>query len=103
MITTTTNVRIFRTIILDCLFFDFSYRALVLYNAALAALAGAPAGQNPVLLVAGQQMAGFVHWPAGRAVLALPGQDVVFVLGAITPNQILQHQPSYINAILIQS
>jgi hypothetical protein len=48
-------------------------------------------------------MANFVHWPAGRAVLALPGQDVVFVLGVITPNQLLQHRPSYVNAILIQS
>ena len=48
-------------------------------------------------------MAAFVHSPQGRAVLALPGQDVVFVQGAITPKQVGSHRPSYINAILIQS
>ena len=76
------------------------HRALVLYNAAVA---NASAGQNPVLVVGGQQMAAWVHSPQGRAVLALPGQDVVFVRGAITPNQVASHRPSYINAILIQS
>jgi hypothetical protein len=75
-------------------------RALVLYNAAVA---NASAGQNPVLVVGGQQMAAFIHSPQGRAVLALPGRDVVFVPGAITPNQVRSHRPSYINAILIQS
>ena len=48
-------------------------------------------------------MASFVHSPQGRAVLALPGQDVVFVRGAITPTQVGTHRPSYVNAILIQS
>ena len=76
------------------------HRALVLYNAAVA---NASAGQDPVLVVGGQQMAAWVHSPQGRAVLALPGQDVVFVRGAITPNQVASHRPSYINAILIQS
>jgi Protein of unknown function (DUF3716) len=75
-------------------------RALVLYNAAVA---HASAGQDPVLVVGGQQMAAFVHSPQGRAVLALPGRDVVFVRGAITPKQVGSHRPSYINAILIQS
>jgi hypothetical protein len=73
------------------------HRALVLYNAAVA---NASAGQNPVLVVGGQQMAAWIHSPQGRAVLALPGQDVVFVRGAITPNQVASHRPSYINAIL---
>ena len=72
----------------------------MLYNAALAL---APAGQDPVLVVGGQQMAGFIHSPQGRAVLALPGQDVTFVRGSITPAQVGSHRPSYINAILIQS
>jgi hypothetical protein len=76
------------------------HRALVLYNAAVA---HAPAGQNPVLVIGGQQMAALIHSPQGRAVLALPGQDVVFVPGAITPKQVGSHRPSYINAILIQS
>lgn len=75
-------------------------RALILYNAALAV---AVADQNPVLLVGQQQMATFVHNTVGRAVLALPGQDVEFVRGSITPNQVGSHRPSYINAILIQS
>jgi hypothetical protein len=75
-------------------------RALVLYDAALAA---ANAGQNPVLAVGQQQMATFVHNTVGRAVLALPGQDVEFVRDSITPDQVGSHRPSYINAILIQS
>ena len=48
-------------------------------------------------------MASFIHSPQGRAVLLLPGRDVVFVREAITPNQVSTHRPSYINAILIQS
>jgi hypothetical protein len=68
------------------------HRALVLYNAAVA---NASAGQNPVLVVGGQQMAAWVHSPQGRAVLALPGRDVVFVRGAITPNQVASHRPSH--------
>jgi hypothetical protein len=46
-------------------------RALVLYNAAVA---HAPADQNPVLVVGGQQMAAFVHSPQGRAVLPFLGR-----------------------------
>jgi hypothetical protein len=61
-------------------------RALVLYNA------HAPAGQNPVLVIGGQQMAALIHSPQGRAVLALPRQDVVFVPGAITPKQVGSHR-----------
>ena len=50
-----------------------------------------------------QQLAPFVHSRQALAVLALPGQDVDFVRGAISGNQIVTHRPSYINAILIQS
>jgi hypothetical protein len=63
-------------------------RALILYNAAVA---HALAGQNTVLVLGGQQMAAFVHSPQGCAVLALPGQDVVFIQGAITPKQVGSH------------
>ncbi|OJD20098.1 hypothetical protein ACJ73_08569 [Blastomyces percursus] len=41
--------------------------------------------------------------PQSREVLALPGQDVVFVRGAITEVQVRSHRPSYINVLLIQS
>lgn len=75
----------------------------MLYNAYNAALAQAQAGQNPLLIVGGQQLANYAHSAPGRALLALPGVDVPFVLGAITPNQVRSQRPSYINAILIQS
>jgi Protein of unknown function (DUF3716) len=32
----------------------------------------------------------------------MPGQDVSYVPGAITPAQVMTHRPSYVNAILIQ-
>jgi hypothetical protein len=32
----------------------------------------------------------------------MPGRDVPFVRGAITPQQLGTHRPSYVNAILIQ-
>jgi hypothetical protein len=76
------------------------HRALVLYNAAVA---NASAAQNPC---SGRRWSAdgcLGYSPQGRAVLALPGQDVVFVRGAITPNQVASHRPSYINAILIQN
>jgi hypothetical protein len=78
-----------------------AFQALVLYNAAVAAANTTAA--NPVLVVGQQQMASFVHSTMGRAVLVLPGQDVEFVRGSITPTQVGSHRPSYINAILIQS
>ena len=85
-------------------------RALVLWNptataaaANAAALALVPIGQNPRLGVAQQQLASWVHGVPGNSVLALPGQHVDFVVGAIQPCQIGQHRASYINAILIQS
>ena len=86
----------------------YKYRALVVYNPAAAAanavvLAGLQPGQHPRLLVGQQQLALFSHGRPTNAVLALTGQDVDFVLGAIQPQQIGQHRPSYINAILIQS
>jgi hypothetical protein len=47
------------------------HRALVLYNAAVA---NASAGQNPVLVVGGQQMAAWIHSPQG--VDRRPGRPV---------------------------
>ena len=79
------------------------HRALVIYNAAVAAAAQASGNPNPILRVGGQQLAPFVHSPQRRAVLALPGQDVEIVRGNVRPDQIASHRPSYINAILIQS
>ncbi|KAF2471787.1 uncharacterized protein BDR25DRAFT_152639, partial [Lindgomyces ingoldianus] len=58
---------------------------------------------NPVLHVGQQQLAPLAHSPQARALLALPGQDVEFIYGSISPYQIASHRPSYINAILIQS
>ena len=56
-----------------------------------------------MLQVGNQELAGFCHARPSLAVLALPGQDVPFVLGAITANQIGSHRQSYVNAILIKS
>ncbi|OJD24033.1 hypothetical protein ACJ73_04608 [Blastomyces percursus] len=50
-----------------------------------------------------RQLNPFAHSPQSRAVLALPGQDVVFVRGAITEVQVRSHRQSYVNALLIQS
>ena len=59
--------------------------------------------QAPILPIGGQELAPLVHSPQGRAVLALPGQAVTFILGRISPEQVLMHRLSYINALLIQS
>jgi hypothetical protein len=56
-----------------------------------------------LLRIGRQELAPFVHSAQGRALLALPGADVEFLSGAITPRQVLSARPSYINAILIQS
>lgn len=75
--------------------------ALVLYERAVAGASNEYG--HPVLPIGGQQLAPWVHSPQSQAVLALPGQDVPFVRGAISGNQIMTHRPSYINALLIQS
>jgi hypothetical protein len=54
-------------------------RALVLYNAAAAALAVAPLNANPSLMVGGQQLAALYHNQLQQTVLAMPGRDVDFV------------------------
>lgn len=76
-------------------------RALVL--AVNNAVAAAAPGANPVLQVGGQELASFCHNSRQRAVLALPGRGVAYAVGSITPQQVMTHRPSYVNAILIQS
>ncbi|KAL2377819.1 hypothetical protein RJ035_007609, partial [Blastomyces gilchristii] len=71
----------------------------------LVTLLGLSGQQGPyrVLFVSGQQLSPFAHSPQARAVLALPGQDVLFVRGSMSEHQVRSHRPSYVNAILIQS
>jgi Protein of unknown function (DUF3716) len=69
------------------------HRALQLHN---------PAAAANTLFVAQQQLAAVCHTNQQRTILAMPGRDVVFVAGSITPAQVATHRPSYINAILIQ-
>jgi hypothetical protein len=45
---------------------------------------------------------GLLHNSLQVAIHALPGRDVPFLAGAVTPQQVSSHRPSYINAILIQ-
>lgn len=68
-------------------------RALQLHN---------PAAAANTLFVAQQQLAPVCHTNQQRTILAMPGQNVLFVVNAITPAQVATHRPSYINAILIQ-
>ena len=56
-----------------------------------------------VLLVGEQQLAQWVYSPQAQLILALPGENLTIVQGAIQPRQVLSGRPSYINAILIQS
>jgi Protein of unknown function (DUF3716) len=71
-------------------------------NAANTALTDADAPANSVFMVSGQQLAPLCHSRMQRAVLALPGRDVLFVRGGITPQQLDTQRLSYVNAILIQ-
>jgi hypothetical protein len=80
-----------------------SYRALVLFNAVNAALAVANANAHPMLIIGGQQLGPLCHNALQQTVLAMPGRDVAFVQGRITPQQLMTHRPSYVNALLIQS
>jgi hypothetical protein len=56
-----------------------------------------------LLRVGGQELRPLVHSRLGLALLALPGADVEYHPGAITPEQLLTARASYINAVLIQS
>jgi hypothetical protein len=63
------------------------------------------AGRAPtaILLLGGQELSGYIHTDIQRHLLALPGRDVEFICDRINWHQLWQHQPSYINAMLIQS
>ena len=84
-----------------------------MYDAAVAAMKSGQGGIQiqldavlttvPLLRVAGQELAPWVHSPQGRQVLAMPGRDVPIRPNSITPTQVNSHRPSYINGILIQS
>jgi len=79
--------------------------ALVVWDAATAQrqIERLAANQDPFFLASGQTLAPYCHNASQRAVLAMPGFDVPFVRGAVTPAQVGSHRPSYINALLIQS
>jgi hypothetical protein len=76
--------------------------ALVLYNAVQAAENAGQVGLHLRLVVGGNQLAPLCHTAAQHRVLAMPGQNVLYVPGKITLDQVSTHRPSYINAILIQ-
>ena len=80
-----------------------AHRALILYNAYVAVLTLVAVDVDSVLFVDQQQLVQYAHFPQTRAILMLPGVDVPFVRLHITLDQVRTHQPSYINAILIQS
>lgn len=56
-----------------------------------------------LLYVGGQQLEPFCHNDLQRAVLALPGRNVIIVRAAMQEYQVRSHRPSYINALLIAS
>ena len=68
----------------------YLYRALVLYNAVVAAAnaaavnPGQQLAQVPILPIRGQELAPLIYSPLERAVLALLGQNVLYVSRAIT-------------------
>jgi hypothetical protein len=58
-------------------------RALVLYNAAAAALAAPPNGPYATLRIGGNQLIALCYNALQQTVLAILGQDVDFVQGSI--------------------
>ena len=80
-----------------------AHRALILYNAYVAVLILVAVDINSVLFVDQQQLTQYTHSLQTRVSLMLSDVNVLFVQLCITLNQVRIHQPSYINAILIQS
>ena len=74
----------------------------MLYDAVQAAESAGQLGLHLCLRIGGQQLAPLCHNAIQRRVLALPGRDVSYVPGSITPQQVATHRPSYVNALLIQ-
>ncbi len=80
-----------------------AHRALILYNAYVAALALAGVNVDLVLFVDQQQLTQYTHFSQTRIIIVLLNVNVLFVQQCITLNQIRTHHSLYINAILIQS
>jgi len=80
-----------------------AHRALILYDAYVAALILVAVDVDSVLFIDQQQLTQYTHFSQTRAILVLPDVNVSFVRLYITLNQVRTHQSSYINAILIQS
>jgi hypothetical protein len=76
-------------------------RALVLYNAAAAALAAPPDGPYATLRIGGNQLTALCYNALQQTVLAMPGRDIDFVQGSILLTQLMTHRPSYVNRSLI--
>jgi len=68
-----------------------TYRALVLYNAYVAALALADADVNSVLEVDQQQLALYAHFSQTMVILTLLSDNVLFVQTCITLQQMRTH------------
>ena len=78
-------------------------RALVLFDPAVGFAVGQTDNTEAFYLqVAGNQLSAVCHTAEQRAVLAMPGRNVLVRTGAITPAQVRSGRPSYVNAILIQ-
>jgi len=80
-----------------------AHRALILYNAYVAALVLAAVNVDSVLFVGQQQLALYAHFLQTKGILVLFSVNVSFVWLHITLNQVRMHWLLYINVILIQS
>ncbi|KAJ5446573.1 hypothetical protein N7445_001394 [Penicillium cf. griseofulvum] len=73
-------------------------------NNSLVRYAGPRGGVSQTPFPVGSPLfARFVHSDEGRALLALTGHDVPFMVGRIRGAQLASMRPSYVNALLIQS
>ena len=78
-------------------------KALILYNAYVAALILVNTDVNSVLWVNQQQLALYTHFSQTMVILTLSDDNVLFVQNCITSAQMRTYWLLYINAILIQS
>jgi len=68
-----------------------AHRALILYNTYVVALVFVTVDVDSVLFVDQQQLAQYAHFSQTRAILVLPGVNVLFVRLYITSNQMRIH------------
>jgi len=80
-----------------------AHRALILYNAYVAALILVTVDVDSVLFVDQQQLTQYTYFSQTRGIFVLPDVNVLFIQLRITLNQMRIHWSLYINAILIQS